>query len=248
MAQARRLSFLVLGFVALWLLLDRSAALLGSFRGERGLIVCAIVLVAAVLVERLLSRAAPWQALRDLGLRAPHASATVWGVVICAGMLCYYPAFAAVTGAQLRLRPDALGLLPGLFAQGGVAEEAVFRGFLFRRMREGRTFWRAAFAAAIPFIAVHLLLFLSMDAIVATAAVLLAVSISFPLAWLFERSGGSLWMPALVHFVVQGSIKIVEAPPENFLALATGWMLIGGLAPWLFFLVLRNDDARRSHP
>lgn len=239
-ASRRRLVFVSLGFVALWLILDRSAALLGSTRGEMGLVVCLIVMIAAILVEFLLTRARPGEPLSVLGLRSPQASGAMWALIICAGMLAFYPIYALAAGFELRLRPDWLTLLPGLFAQGGIAEEIVFRGFLFRHIRDGRSFVRAALLASIPFIAVHLLLFLSMDFMIAMAALLVAVSISFPLAWLFERSGQSIWPCALVHFVIQGSIKVVDVPSEHFLVMATAWMLLSATAPWLFFLVLRQ--------
>lgn len=126
-----------------------------------------------------------------------------------------------------------------MLLQGGVAEETVFRGFLFRRFREARPFWRAALISAGPFIAVHLLLFATMDFAVALAAVLLAVAISFPLAWLFERAGNSVWPPALVHGVVQVGIKVIDAG-EEFALLALVWMGVCALAPWALFLVLRR--------
>jgi membrane protease YdiL (CAAX protease family) len=232
-------AFVSIGFVALWLLLDRTAAMLGSTRGEMGLLVCLIVLIAAMLVEILATRASPVTVLSALGLDRAKSVGVLWSVAICAAMLCFYPFYAIATGVDLRLRPDWLMLLPGLFAQGGVAEEVVFRGFLFRHVRTGRSFHRAAILSSIPFIAVHLLLFLSMDFAIALAALLVAVSISFPLAWLFEKSGNSVWPPALVHFIVQGSIKLVDVPGEEFLVMAIAWMLLSASAPWAFFLVLR---------
>jgi membrane protease YdiL (CAAX protease family) len=242
----RGIALVLTGFVALWLILDRSAALLGSYRGEMGLLVCLIVLVAATGIEMALSGASMRRALTDLGLRRPNVAGTKWSVGLSVAMLGFYPVFSLVTGAGIKLRPDWLLLLPGLFAQGGIAEELVFRGFLFRHVRDGRSFRNAALLSSIPFVAVHLLLFLSMDFVIALAALLVAVSISFPLAWLFENSGKSIWPCALVHFVVQGSIKIVEAPGEHFAAMATVWMLLSATAPWLFFVVLRPSNEPMS--
>jgi membrane protease YdiL (CAAX protease family) len=163
----------------------------------------------------------------------------IWSMVLCGAMLLFYPSFAAATGTTLRLHADWLVLLPDLFAQGGIAEETVFRGFLFRHVRNCRSFWRAALFYPAPFIAVHLLLFFSMDWPLALAALLVALSISYPLAWLFERSGNSTWPCAVVHFVVQGSIKLINVPDEQFLPMAMAWMVISAAAPWLMFLVLR---------
>ena len=156
-------------------------------------------------------------------------------------MLGFLPAFAAATDIELRLRHDWLTLLPGLFAQGGIAEEVVFRGYLFRRIREGRTFRRAASLSSIPFVAVHLLLFLHMDFVVAMSALLVSLSLSIPLAWLFERSGDSVWLCALVHFVVQGAIEVIDVPSDELLPLALAWMLLGATAPWLLFLLPRPE-------
>lgn len=239
------LAFVLGGFVALWLILDRSAVWLGSYRGEMGLVIGLVVLVAAMGIEMPLSRVSMRRALADLGLRRAGVDGLGWSIALCLVMLGFYPAFALATRAELRLRPDWLLLLPGLLAQGGIAEELVFRGFLFRHIRADRSFWRAALLAAVPFVAVHLLLFLSMDFVIALAALLVAVSISFPLAWLFERSGNSIWPCALIHCVVQGAIKIVEAPGEYFVIMAGAWMVLSAILPWLFFLVLRPSGERR---
>lgn len=228
------------GFVLLWLLLDRLAFGLGSFRGEWGLLVCAVVVAAAVLAEWVLSRRAPLEALRALGFVTPTREATLWTLVLVAVLLSFFPLFALATQSEIRLRPDWAVLMLGMTLQGGVAEEVVFRGFLFRRLREGRTFWRAALLSAIPFIAVHALLFLTLDFALALASLLLAVSISFPLAWLFERSGNSVWLPALLHAAIQGLIKVVETAPDAFPLLAMGWMALAALLPWTLFALRRR--------
>jgi membrane protease YdiL (CAAX protease family) len=43
-----------------------------------------------------------------------------------------------------------------------VAEEVLFRGYLFGHLRRGRSFWRAAVLSMLPFVCVHLLLFFTM--------------------------------------------------------------------------------------
>lgn len=227
-------------FVLVWLVFEQGAALLGSTRGEAGLVVCALVVACALLAERVLTRAGPRQAARALGLARPTTSALIAAIALSAALLGFYPLFAGVTGATIAWRADSAVLAVGLAAQGGVAEELLFRGFLFRHVRQGRTFWRAAWLAAVPFVAVHLLLFLSLDLAVALAALLVALSLSFPLAWLFERAGGSIWPGAIVHAVVQGSIKLVEVDENTLPTLALAWMVLSALAPWLF-LFLRGE-------
>jgi membrane protease YdiL (CAAX protease family) len=155
-------------------------------------------------------------------------------------LLAFYPLFSLVTAQPLGLREGWPILLPGLFAQGGIAEEVVFRGYLFRHLRRGRSFWRAAFLSSLPFIAVHLLLFATLEPLLAFSALLVSVSLSFPFAWLFDRSGGSIWPPALLHFVVQGSIKLVTVPETSSTELALAWMAYATLLPWVVFLMGRE--------
>jgi len=55
--------------------------------------------------------------------------------------------------------------------QAGVAEELVFRGFLFGHLRRQRTFWRAAAASLPPFLVAHLFLFFALPWPIALTAV-----------------------------------------------------------------------------
>jgi membrane protease YdiL (CAAX protease family) len=235
--RATRMAKVLAGFLVIWVVLDRSAAFLGSFRGESGLIVCGLVLVVATGVERVLFGAKPIEALRALGLRLATERSVIATLVLSAVLLGFFPLYAFVTGVEVSVRADWYWLLPGLFAQGGVAEETLFRGYLFRHMREGRSFRRAAILAAIPFVAVHLLLFATLDLAVAAASLALSVSISFPLAWLFERAGNSVWPPAILHFVIQGAIKLVEVPDSAMGGMAMAWIVLSTLAPWLLFVL-----------
>lgn len=223
-------------FVLLWLLLDRSAALLGSTRGEAGLLVCGLTVAGVVVCETVLSRRPIGHILVDIGFRAPALGAMTGAAVLTAVMLLFFPAFAALTGVRLQIHPDAALLAVGILAQGGIAEEVVFRGFLFRRLRTGRSFWGAASLATIPFGLVHSVLFFTLDWPIALASMLLALSISFPLAWLFERSGGSILPSAIVHAVVQGAIKLVDAS-AHFPEMAVAWIALSAVAPWALFLL-----------
>jgi membrane protease YdiL (CAAX protease family) len=234
-----RMAKVLLGFVVLWVVLDQSANLLGSFRGEAGVLVCGLVLAAGVAVERVLFGMGAVPAMRRLGLKVPGITGLIAATVLSAALLAFFPVYALVAGVSMSLRDGWFWLVPGLFAQGGIAEEAVFRGYLFGHIREGRSFWRAAVVAAIPFVAVHLLLFATLPAAIAAASLLLSVSMSFPLAWLFERSGGSIWPPAVVHFTIQGAIKLVEVPDQAMAGMATLWIALAAIAPWSLFIFLR---------
>lgn len=228
---------LLLGLVAVFALFQWSAAALGSVRGEAGLVVGALVVVALFAVEGWLFGERPAAAARLLGFGRPARSGMLTAVAISAAMLLVIPAYLVATSSSWSTWPRWVSLLPGLFAQAGIAEEALFRGYLFRRVREGRAFWRAAVLAAIPFVVVHLLMFVSLPWPVALASLALAAVISFPLARLFELGGGTIWAPALVHFVIQGALKVVVVADERSQAMAMTWLAASALLPWLAFLV-----------
>lgn len=90
-----------------------------------------------------------------------------------------------------------------------------------------------------PFVAVHLILFLSMPWPIALAAVLLSMVLSFPLAHLFELGGSTIWAPALLHFVIQGTVKVIVFSEGEGASFPLVWMAAGALAALLTFLVKR---------
>ncbi len=91
----------------------------------------------------------------------------------------------------------------------------------------------------LPFVAVHLVLFTTMPWTIALASVLLSIVISFPLAHLYELGGNTIWGPALLHFVIQGTVKVLVISPgaETF---AVGWIAASALAPLLVFAIRRQ--------
>jgi membrane protease YdiL (CAAX protease family) len=235
----------------LFVAFDRLAAALGSTRGEAGLIVCAAVLVLALTAEHALTRARLRVCARALGLGPPAPRALLAALALSLALLVCLPLLAALTGVELELRANAAWLALGMLAQGGVAEETLFRGFMYRHLRQTRTFWRAATLSAVPFAAAHLALLWSLDLGVALLALAMAIAWSFPLAWLFDRAGGSIWPGAILHGVMQGGIKLLVDDSAAFQSLAMAWVAVGLAAPWLFFVVLRapgNDEPARQVP
>jgi membrane protease YdiL (CAAX protease family) len=236
-------TFLVLlGFVALYLAMDRTAAGLQSFRGEWGIAIAVLVVGAAVVVDWMIARKPLLETVRTLGLRTAERRALVVTLGLCAVLILVLPFFGLATGTAIRLVDGWPLLAIGIFAQAGIAEETIFRGFLFRHFSEGRSFWRAAVLAAIPFVLVHLALFLTMEPVVAATALVVSLSLTFPFAWLFERSGNSIWPPAILHAVVQGAIKLVDTGSGPQMAIV--WMLVSAALPWTLFLLLRPSKAQ----
>lgn len=219
------------GFLAVFAIFQLTAMMFGSVRGEWGLAVAAIVVGALVAIEMAERQRSLPAALSGLGFGRPRGSGLFAALLISLVLLAVVPAYIAAAGADLRLYPGWVALLPGLFAQGGIAEEALFRGFLFGRLRQGRSFWRAAFLATLPFLVAHLYLFATMPFAIALASVLLSTIISFPLAKLFDAGGGTIWGPAFVHFVVQATPKIVETDAMFPLV----WIAAAAVLPFLAF-------------
>ena len=228
-------------FVLLYFAFDRLATLLDSTRGEAGLVVCAVVVALALAADFWLTRAPLRSCLVALGLGAPAPRALLATVALCAALLASLPLLAAVTGMELALRNDAAWLALGMLAQAGVAEEVLFRGFMYRHLRSTRTFWRAATLSAVPFAAAHLPLFWILDANVALLALAMAIAWSFPLAWLFDRAHGSIWPGAILHAVIQSGIKLLVDDDAAFQNLAIAWLALGIVAPWLLFLLSDRD-------
>lgn len=99
----------------------------------------------------------------------------------------------------------------------------------------------------LPFVGIHTLLFFTMPWPVALAALLLSVVLSFPFAYLFELAGHTIWAPALLHFVIQGTIKVLMLSGESSRLFPFVWMGFSAALPMLAFLIPRSAcDAPRS--
>lgn len=236
---------LLLGLAAVYLVFHWSATALGSDRGQAGLTIGGIVVAAVLAVERFLFGRPVRVAAHELGLGRP----TQRGLFVAAGiggaLVLVIPAFAAITGVRVGPYPAWITFVPGLFAQAGIAEEVLFRGYLFRRIRRGRSFWRGAALATLPFVGVHLVIFSTMPWPVALAAVMLSAILAFPIAHLFELGNNTIWPPAILHFVAQGAIKVIEVQGPSASLLPLVWMAACAVIPFLVFLVPRRLPASR---
>lgn len=210
---------------------------LGSDRGQDGVRVGAVVVALTLAADRILFGSRGHAAFRSLG--GPAARGVLIAAAIAAALIAVVPAFAFWTGTGARWLPLPIAQALGLVMQAGVAEELLFRGYLFGRLRETRPFWSAALASMPAFVAAHLILFFTMPFAVALAAVLLAAIVSFPLARLYELGGRTIWAPALVHAVVQGTVKVVEFPAAAPTTFPIVWMAAAAVLPWLVFIVRR---------
>jgi membrane protease YdiL (CAAX protease family) len=134
---------------------------------------------------------------------------------------------------------------PRSLCQAGIAEETLFRGYLFGHLSRDRSFWRAAALATAPFVAVHLTLFAVLAWPVALASVMLSAALSFPLSYLVLVGGRTIWAPALLHCVIQGALKVVVIPESDAIFLPLVWILASAIIPYSVFLVRLRPAAPR---
>jgi membrane protease YdiL (CAAX protease family) len=230
---------LLAGLAAVFALFQWSAVFLGSDRGQAGMIVGAIVTSATLVVERWWFASTLAGAARNIGFGAPARSALLASSGISVLLVLTVPLYVLATGARWTMATDWWWRLPGLAAQAGIAEEVLFRGYLFGHLRNGRSFWRAAAISMLPFVAVHLSMFFTMPWPVAVASLFLAVVISFPMAHLYDVGHATVWAPALLHFVVQGTVKSIHLDGDAGATFPLVWMAACAVVPLLALFVPR---------
>jgi membrane protease YdiL (CAAX protease family) len=207
--------------------------------GRWGLAILAAVLVTAVIVERIRCRCPVTGALRRLGLGRPGGRALLVAFAVSGLVLLVFPATAIVSGSAVTLRPDWPWLLIGIFAFHGLAEELVWRGYAFRRLREGRSFW-AATCWTMPLIAVtHLPIAATMGPAVGLGAMAVAAVTSMPLAYLYETGRHTIWAPAVVHTAID-TFKLVLIPAAALPTFSLLIIVVSLTVPLLAFAVPRD--------
>ena len=213
---------------------------LHSDRGQAGILIGAVIVASMLLYERV-AYGVPF---RDgglvLGLGRPDARGIWVSCLVSALLLVSLPVWAWFSGEKISLNTERLWYVLGIFAQAGIAEETLFRGFLFGHLRRTRAFWSAALISTIPFALVHLILFITMPASIAIASLVLSIITSFPFSFLYEIGGRTIWAPAILHFVIQGAIKVVDLPnSESRLPLI--WIGLCAAVPNLVFIFRTAD-------
>jgi membrane protease YdiL (CAAX protease family) len=227
----------LIGFGLLW----GTLAGLSEFdaTGRWGIPILAGVIVVALLVSRLVFRT-PWRAsITQLGLTRPGWRALALAVVVSALVLLIYPITRLVTGAELEVVADWPWVLIGLFAFHGLAEELVWRGYAFRRLRVGRSFPRAVLWTMPLVAAAHIPIIVSSGPLVGIGAMLVAAVTSIPFAYLYETGRGTVWAPAILHTAID-SFKLFVLPPEATTTFSLLLIVISLTVPLLVLVVRRR--------
>jgi membrane protease YdiL (CAAX protease family) len=228
--------FLV-GFVALWALLSVAGAANAS--GRWGPVALAVVVLGAVLVERLLYGTPPGRSLRDLGLGRPGIRALVTAAATSGVVLLVFPLASAVTDSPIELRSDWPWLLLATFTFNGVAEELVWRGFAFRRLRDGRRFSTAVWLTMPLIAATHVPIVVTSGPLVGLGAMLVAAVTSLPFSHLFEMGRHTVWAPALLHTAID-SFKMFIIPAAATTTFSLLLIVVSLFVPLLCLAVSRR--------
>ncbi len=193
-------------FLVAWWLLDRFGT---PVPGPGS---AASALAAAAIVLGLGQRAAGtgWaQVPAALGLQRPAAHAVALAGLVGGLYLTVLPFGANALGATLEVRENWPAVLVGVLLFHGLAEELVWRGYVFARLREQRSF-AAAVWWSVPLIALtHTPMVVTDGWLVGALATLTAAITCWPLAYLWERGGLTVWAPALLHALI-GTWQLFE--------------------------------------
>lgn len=140
---------LTVGLVLVFALFHWTASVSGSNRGEFGVIIGLLVVGTTIAAKIFLFNRSFKESFRDIGLTRPNALGILIAIVICVLMLLTIFIFASVTDSSFSFYPSWYLLVPGLFFQAGIAEETLFRGYLFGHIREKYSFLKAAVISAV---------------------------------------------------------------------------------------------------
>lgn len=174
-----------------------------------------------------------------------------WRSVFLAGLYvaaagAVYPVAALVLAAPLSLSEVWPWRLAGAVAINGLAEEAMMRGYVFRRLRLRNTFWRAAMLSTVLFAAYHLPIVLSQGPIVGAVSVLLAIPLGFVTAYLYDQGRSTLWGPVLLHAGYNGLVFVLVLPAEYQALVNTAYIGVGAVLAATWILVVYRCGFGRS--
>lgn len=223
------------GFTLIFITIDRVAAFFGPDALTTGFWAAAIIaVVLAIVLELFVFKHQLVAAIRFLGFERPHKRTLLVTALVCGLTLLYFPIFSSLTGASVSIPDNWLWKLSGIVAMHGIAEEVLFRGFVFHHLRAGRTFHQATLLSMLIFAVAHVYLFTYMPAPLALFATFLALASTYPFAYLFEQGNNTVWAPALFHTGVHAVSFFVISESHVMLA-GMVWMSVWIIAALLVY-------------
>ena len=181
-----------------------------------------------VVLEMVLYKKGLSQALSDIGITHFNWAGIRIAAVFLLPLLMFFPLFSLLASTPLMTRPNWQWLVLSALLTNGLAEETMMRGFVFRHLRDGRSFWRAAALSTVYFAAYHLVLIFTAGVLFGVIGVMIAIPTGLLTAYLYERGNNTIWASALLH-AVNNTLVYIFVLPTNFQSAATVLYLVIGL-------------------
>lgn len=220
-----------LTFLVAWFTLDRLAV--SPPMPLPALVAFGAAVAVLAIGQRIVYGTRTADMIRVLGLGRPVGRALIVATITGTAIVAGFVLGASALGITLQLRPEWPLVLIGALVFHGLAEETVWRGYVYGHLRQSRTFRRAVLLS-MPLIALtHVPIIVSNGLLVGSLAFLAAAITCLPLAYLYERGGRTIWAPALVHGMI-GTWQIFDRTyPITFSIVV---MLVTIVVPFIVFL------------
>jgi membrane protease YdiL (CAAX protease family) len=218
-------------FLGAWFLLDRLVTSPPNLLSATAALAAATaVLVAGQRATGVALRDIP----RSLGLGRPVVRALVVAGIVGASVFLCLLLGARVVGVTLELRENWPSVLLAALIFHGLAEELVWRGFVFGHFRQSTTFWRAV-AKSVPLITLtHVPILFMSGVAIGVVAILTASLTCLPFAYLWERGGGTVWAPALLHGLIDSWQLFERTYPDRFSVVILTAVIVVPMSVFLF--------------
>jgi membrane protease YdiL (CAAX protease family) len=200
------------------------------------ILICLVTVSGATLAWSLMKNAPLAQSFRDVGFGIPNWRVMGIAVVISALMLAFFPIYSSLASVDLPLKSNWPWVLIGIITGVGIAEETLFRGYVFGFLREKRRFLKAATLSMTLFGTMHLLLLLWLPLPIAIAAIVLATLAAYPTAYLFETGNRTIWPSAILHTTALAT-NLFQIPAELAVSLSLLWIGIVVIGLILVFVI-----------
>ncbi|MBC7813753.1 MAG: CPBP family intramembrane metalloprotease [Burkholderiales bacterium] len=183
--------------------------------------------VVPIAVEMVVYRKRLRTAISDIGLTRFNWTGIRLAAIYLLPLLVYFPLMSLITNNLLTTQPRWEWLFLSTLLVNGLVEETMMRGFVFRHLREGRSFWRAAGLSTIYFAGYHIPLIFSAGLMIGVIGIVIAIPIGFVTAYIYERGNNTIWGPALLHAINNGLVFVFMLSSELQPVAASLYMLLG---------------------
>ncbi|HMQ70525.1 MAG TPA: CPBP family intramembrane metalloprotease [Ignavibacteria bacterium] len=231
---------IIAGYAFIYAVLEILAALTGDpLNTVNAAVISAGVIAAVIIAQTVLFKNGFSNMKEYLGIGTPSAVSILISIVISILLFLCYPLITYITGYRFRLPDNWLWLGAGVFLLHGIAEEVLYRSYLFRYLRNGRSFNRAVWISVLLFSTAHIPVIISQGIFVGGSAVMLAAVSSFPLSKLYEKGNNTIWAPAIVHTAIDTIIPLIatDKGDQSYQTAVVIWMVASMIIPYGVFPV-----------